>query len=320
MFANLILYKMHGDAPDITRLAFNMELHGFEPCTPTQESTFGWVPPREEEGGALLEGIGGHLLAMLMIETRMLPAAVVKRRVDAMARAWLKETGRKPSRKVLKDMKTEARQELLPKSFTRQVKVPVWIDTRRMLVVIDATSGTRADVAALALAECWPRMNLHELRTVQSHSGCMTAWVRDERPPADFTLDRQVELRGDGNGENPPSVTLTDIDASSPEVRDWIDEGMRVVRLALTYRSRVSFVLHGNGHVKAATLLDLAFENRKTLDDVFDTDFVLRTGELGALLDALLGSLGGSMALPIEEAAAASKPAATTTEKEGATA
>lgn len=302
MFANAILFAAAGDMPDLGTMAEAMQAGAFVAPGPTQPDSFGWVPPRGIEGGPLIECIGGQWIAMVMIERRLLPAAVVKRRLQQVAKEFEKSTGRAPPKRILKDMKAEVVLDLLPRAFTRQVRVPVWIDPMRKLVVIDAGSAGRAEVAATALIAAAPRMNLHGLRTVDEPSACMTHWVAQDQAPEGMAFEREIELRGiSGNGPNPPVIALSDVEWSEADVQGWMDDGMRVARLGLTFAERVSFTLHGNGHLKGIEYL--AAMAPKTGPDEFDGTFALITGELLALLESLIASLGGIAPLPIEAAA-----------------
>ena len=81
MIKNAILYRI---APEFfissDLFANNMEAAAFAPCGATQEISAGWVPPRGEAYGALVESIGGHLIAKLAIETKAVPSELVKRK------------------------------------------------------------------------------------------------------------------------------------------------------------------------------------------------------------------------------------------------
>lgn len=302
MFKNLILHHAAGDMPaSAAALEEAMQQGAFLPCGKTQPSSSGWVPPREVEGAALLEPVGGHWMALLMIEHRILPSSVIKRRVAEMAKKHEQATGRAPGKRQLKEFKTEATAALLPKSFTRQVTVPVWIDPARKLVMVDAASAGRAELACLALIAAAPNMNLHVMHTVQEASTCMTSWVQQQQAPALFSFDREIELRS--IDENPATVSLSECEVTGQDVLHRIEEGMRVARLAMTFGDKVSFVLHGNGHIKGLHFVDVVMKDPKHEPDAFDANVAITTGTLGPLLDALVFELGGVAVLPVEAAA-----------------
>lgn len=314
MFANAILYTAAGDMPTLDELDEAMQAATFVAPGPTQPDSFGWVPPRGPEHGALVESIGGQWIAMVMIERRMLPASVVKRRLEQAAKDYEASTGRKPGKRMLKDMKAEVILALLPQAFTKQIRVPVWIDPMRKLVVVDAGSAGRAEVAVSALIAAAPRMNIHGLRTVDDPAACMTHWVAEAEAPDALAIERSIELRG--IGENPPVISLTDADWTEEDVHGWMEAGLRVAKLGMTFDSRVAFTLHGNGQIKGIELLDLALAGKAAEGDEFDGTVALITGELIRLLDPLIGAMGGIAPLPIEQAEAQGVAAETRNEEE----
>lgn len=81
MFSNLILYSIAECFTfDLADREASLAARPFTPCGPTQERAFGWVPPRGETHGAMLESIGGHWIAKAMTETKAVPAAVLTKR------------------------------------------------------------------------------------------------------------------------------------------------------------------------------------------------------------------------------------------------
>jgi recombination associated protein RdgC len=81
------------------------------------------------------------------------------------------------------------------------------------------------------------------------------------------------------------------------EIRQHIEAGKVVTRLAMTWNDRISFVLDDNLQIKRLAFLDILKEQADgqadNEDERFDIDFTLMSGEVAQLLDDLLGSLGG---------------------------
>ena len=104
----------------------------------------GRIAPRGNEHAPLVESVGGQWLLALMIERKALPSAVVKRRTDELAQQVEHSSGRKPGKKETKELKEQATLELLPMAFTKRATIRVWIDARQRLLMVDASSTTRA--------------------------------------------------------------------------------------------------------------------------------------------------------------------------------
>ena len=67
MFKSLIVYRIAQDwAPDLQAAEEALAKAPFMECGATQEKSIGWVPPRGEAHGALVESIGGQWIARLM--------------------------------------------------------------------------------------------------------------------------------------------------------------------------------------------------------------------------------------------------------------
>lgn len=309
MFKNLVIYAINAELPpSAAALGDRLAESAFVPCGPTQPASIGWVPPRGEEHGAMVEAIGGHWILQAKTETRLLPGEVVKRRVAEMAAAIEQETGRKPGKRQRRELKEQATLELLPAAFTRQQTFTVWLDPAEKLLCIDTSSATKASTIAALLVAAWPRMNLHQLRAQRYVDSEMGAWLTGGAPDR-FFIDREAVLE---NAESHAVIRYQNTTLDAPDVWEHVNSGKVPTRLALTFDGRVSFVLVDDLRLQRIDITDGVF--METRDDVpedrFDADVAIATGELSALIRALLAELGGREVLPIEEAAGA----ATTTE------
>ena len=61
----------------------------------------------------------------------------------------------------------------------------------------------------------------------------------------------------------------------------------------MTFDDRVSFVLTEGLQLRKLEILSAAMEDQGQDDDGFDADVAIATGELGELIPALIGALGG---------------------------
>ena len=87
MFKNLTVYRVGADsAPDLSAVEEALSRGRFVACGATQPKSMGWVEPRGEAHAPLVESIDGQWVMRLQTEQRVVPGAVVKRRVDEMAR------------------------------------------------------------------------------------------------------------------------------------------------------------------------------------------------------------------------------------------
>ena len=277
-----------------------LQARRFAPCGAAQEKSLGWVEPRGQAHGALVEVVGGQWLLKLMLEVKAVPAAVVKRKVQERLQQIEAATGRKPGKKEARELREEARQALLPMAFSKQSSLLVWIDPKAQLLVLDAASQAKADELMSALVKAVDGLAVQLVNTQTSAAAAMSGWLSTQEAPAGFSVDRECELKA--ADESKAVVRYTRHALDTDEVSQHIAMGKLPTRLAMTWNDRVSFVLTEALQIKKLAFLDVVFEGAAAAagdgrDDGFDADAAISTGELQQLIPELLEALGGEMAL-----------------------
>lgn len=296
MLKNLILYRIDGDLPDLQAAADAMQARAFVPCGPTQPAAAGWVSPRSE-GGPMLEIIGGQLIAKMMTETRVVPAAAVKRATDEELDRLEEQTGRRPRGKAAREIKEQVYHSLLPRAFSRFASMLVWIDAHARVMAVEATSAVKADVAVMTLIEAAPGVRVSFLQTARAPGSCMSEWLASQEAPAGFTIDRECELKQpDGEKQTVRYARHTlDID----EVVEHIRQGKLPTKVAMTWNSRVSFLMTDAMLLKRIEILDVAVDKGgDEAVDAFDADVAISTGKLRGMIAALVDAMGGLYEAP----------------------
>ncbi|MDP2263251.1 MAG: recombination-associated protein RdgC [Hydrogenophaga sp.] len=298
MFKNINLYRLPAnlclDAFDVENaLATDM----FAPCGATQDKSMGWVPPRGEANGALVEAVGGPWILKLMTETKSVPGAVVRAKAHEAADHIEATTGRKVGKKQMKELREDALLALLPQAFAKQVGTLVWIDRGRHLLVIDASSQARLDDAVTALVRSIDGISMSLLQTAVAPQTAMAQWLVAEDVdgwPGDFSVERECELRS--GDEDKAVVKFSRHHLCTPEIRKHVAEGKLPKRLAMSYAGRVAFTLTEGLQLRRLAFLEGVFDGRGD-DSGFDADVALATGELGPMIDALIDALGGEFVM-----------------------
>lgn len=293
MFKNLIVYRIApGWQANFAAAQAALDAARFVGCAATQPLSAGWAPPRGVPHAPLLESVAGQWLMQLLIEQRVLPSAVVKRHTEERAAELEQATGRKPGKRQLKELKEEAVLELLPRAFTKQASVKVWLDPVQRLVMVDAASAAKADAVVTHLVRALDGLALAPLHTVQSSAAAMSEWLTTGEPPAAFSVDRECQLKSADEMKSVVRYARHALDIE--EVRQHIAGGKLPTQLALTWRGRVSLLLTDTMQLKKLTFLDGVIEGAKPgSDDAFDADAAIATGELGQLVPDLVDALGG---------------------------
>ncbi|MEO8060572.1 MAG: recombination-associated protein RdgC [Burkholderiales bacterium] len=298
MFKNLIVYRIAaGWSVSAAQMLERLEQARFVECGATQAVSVGWTEPRGVAHAPLAEVVAGQVLLKFTTESKVLPGAVVKRRVDEMAEHIEKTSGRKPGKKQKKELKDEALLELLPQAFTKRSAINVWLDAQRMLLLVDASSPARADEVVTLLVKSFEGLAITLVQTVESAAVAMTRWLATGEAPQAFTVDRECELKSADEMKSVVRYARHPLDTD--EVRRHVAEGKLPTKLALTWQGRVSFMLTDTMQIKRITFLDGVFEGSKPgKDEAFDADAAIATGELRQLIPDLIDALGGEQALP----------------------
>ena len=308
VFKNVIVYRIEPSwSQTSTQAEEALGANRFVACGPSQEKSAGWTEPRGQENGPLVESIGGQWLLEYMIESKALPASVIRRKVEERAAQIEATTGRKPGKKEKRDLKEDVTHALLPLAFTKHARIMVWIDPVERRLVVNASNVSRADEVVTSLVQCLEGFAVALLQTQTEPAAAMSEWLSSQEPPAGFTIDRECELRASDESKSVVRYAKHALDID--EVRQHIADGKRPTRLAMTWDDRVSFELTDAMVIRKIVFIegtDSAVANKSGgKEDNFDADAAIATGELGQLVPELLEALGGEMRLGVSAVDAA---------------
>lgn len=294
MFQKLTLYRIAAGLPDTAdTLGQYLMRSEFAPTAANQPKSSGFVPPREPHG-AFAEAVAGHWIARVMIESRKVPGDVLQKRVDELAHEFEQLNGRRPGRKMRVELKEHATEELLPQAFPKRVAVPVWIDKAAGLLAIGSTSQAQIDEVITLLVRAVPDFAVALISTAVSPVMAMAAVLERGHEWGHFVVGRDCVL--EATDESKAVVKYQRQELDRDDVREHLRSGKMPKSLAFTWRGRVSFTLTEDMQLKRITLLDLATDQivaGTPLDDLFDGDVAIITGELKELIADLIAALGG---------------------------
>ena len=290
-----MMYRIGADwSATMGQMEEGLEGARFVPCGASQEKSIGWIEPRGEDHGPLVESVGGQLILKLKVETKAVPGSVVTRKARERAAQIEATTGRKPGKKETRDLKDEIKLDLLPMAFTKQGAVAVWIDPQARLLVVDAASQAKGDEVVTALVQSLDGLVLTLVNTKTSPAVAMAGWLSSQEAPAGFSVDRECELKA--SDESKAVVRYSRHPLDTDEVRQHIEAGKVPTKLALTWNDRVSFLLTEGLQIKKVDFLDVVFEGtRAGKDDGFDTDVSIATAEMRGMVADLVMALDGEV-------------------------
>jgi recombination associated protein RdgC len=296
VFKNLLVYRITpGWKQSAETMEAGLQAARFVPCDMSAERSFGWVEPRGQEHGPLLEVVSGQCILKFRVESKLLPSSVVNDKAKEKVAQIEASTGRKPGKKETRDIKEDIRHALLSQAFTKQSSTGVWIDPKAKMLVIDASSAKKADEVVSLLVQCLAGFAVTLINTTTSPAVAMGQWLTTQEPPQGFSVDRECELKAADESKSVVRYARHALDID--EVRAHIESGKQPTRVALTWKSRVSLVLTDALQIKKLAFLDVVFEANSAMgkDDGFDADVAITTSELSSLIPDLLLALDGEV-------------------------
>ncbi len=294
MFKNAQIYRLPAPwAMTAAALADALATNEFAPASSNELIRQGWAPPRGP-GAPLVHEVAGQFLLHLKSEKKLLPATVINQVAKARAAEMEEAQGFAPGKKAMKELKERVADELVTRAFDIGSSIWTWIDPVNGWLVVDAASPSKADEVIKMLLKAVDRMPLESLRVQRSPVAVMTGWLEADDAPAGFTVDQDAVMRA--TGESKATVTYKCHTLDVDEVRRHIAAGKQCTRLAMTWDSKISFVLDESLAIKGIKALDVLTEKEissKNDDEWFDSDFALMTGELSKMFADVVAALGG---------------------------
>lgn len=292
-FKNIQIYRLPapwGMTSDALAECLSSNL--FAPASSNELLREGWAPPRPD--GSLVHVVSGQFLLQLQSEKKLLPASVINQVAKARAIELEEAQGFMPGKKAMKELKERVADELLPRAFSIASTTHVWIDPANGWLVVDAASASKSDNVIKHLLKAVDKMPLESLRVQRSPVGVMTEWLHADEAPAGFTIDMEATMRA--VGESKAQIVYKRHTLDPDDLRRHIAAGKQCTRLAMTWDSKISFVLTDSLTIKTVKALDVLDEKASiTMNDEerFDSDFALMSGELAKLIADVVEALGG---------------------------
>jgi recombination associated protein RdgC len=297
-FKNLSIFRLTEEftlTPE--ELEEKLEALMFRPCGSHDEFSLGWVSPIGK-AAPLVHSANGFMMICTKKEERVLPASVLNEMLQEKIAETEEEQGRKLSKKERTALKDELIFELLPRAFTFSRKLYAYIDVKGGFLVVDSGSNKSAEDLLSLLRKCLGSLPAVPLNTVEKPIATMTEWLISQQTPNDVTIEDECELRSPEEAGG--VIRCKRHDLSLPEIKNHLDIGKQVIKLALNWDDRLSFILDENLSVKRLKFLGLIQDQvtETHADDEsarFDVDFSIMSLELANFIPRLLAIFGGEL-------------------------
>lgn len=296
-FGTLNLFYIDGPVPD--EEALNEALSGspFRACTPRQEEAVGFVHPWHDDTDRFVYGIMGCYFMCLKFEKREVPGPVLKEEVEKRVRAMLKDD---PTRKInkasRKNIKEQAKYEMLPKAFSKFDRVHAYIDRSARVLVINAGNATKAQSVVKVLSGCFPDSSFKPVQTTKDPVGVMTGWLSDQCAPEPWEFGFKATL---GKLEDKSAIQYQSYEVDHDRyIREYINEERRVTSLQFRWDGKVEFVLKDDALFASVKFIGDSLtdsEDHEAEEAAHNRDSILTvmTATVRELYDDFLKQFGG---------------------------
>lgn len=288
-FKNLQIYHLTDGVASAAELEEQLARQTLQGCLGLDAQSKGWVPPGMEET-SLVYSYGQQMLIALGIEKKLLPTSVINQQAKVRAQEMELHQGYAPGRKQMKEIKEIVYRELLSRAFAIRQRNHAWIDPVGGWFVVEGANATKVDTLVETFIKS-TGTGLQRVKTSATPISSMTAWLSGNDPPAIFSIDDNSIFRS--REDKKVSVSYVRQSPDPQEITRHVQTGKEVIKLAMIWRDKISFVLDENMQLKRLTLLDVDREPAETAAEQFDSDFFLMTSELRQLLPELVDALGG---------------------------
>lgn len=299
-FKNLTLFRLtEAFTLSPSELEEKLQSLSFKHCGSQELVSIGWTSPLGKHSEQLVHVANGFLMLCSKKEEKVLPTQVVNELVQEKISELEDRDGRKLPKKERTAIKDEVIFELLPKAFVFSRNTYAYIDTKGGWLVVDSASPKKAEDLLSSLRKCLGSLPAVPPATVTPPSTIMTQWLfSDELPPSDVTIEDECELRMPDEAGS--TIRCKRHDLSLPEIKNHLDSGKQVIKLAISWDDRFSFVLDENLGIKRLKFLDLIQDQVAETEandaiEQFDVDFSIMTLELANFFPRLLELFDGEL-------------------------
>lgn len=282
-----------------SELEQHLQTGRFRPCGQLEPMSYGWHPPLGKDDGSLVHAINGYLMICALKEEKILPSSVVNEMVLERIGEIEARKGMPVRKKERDEVREQVTHELLPRAFSHTRKTYAYLDPMGGWLVIDSAGAKKTEELA-----SWLRKSIESLPVVlpatrERPAAVMTRWLTENACPPDISIESECELRSPE--EDGGIIRCKRQDLSAPEIQNHLESGKEVIKMAMTWNDRLSFMLDEGLGIKRLRFLDLVQEQSSEVEaadeaERFDVDFSIMSLELANFIPRLLELFGGENA------------------------
>ena len=261
-----------------------------KPVGPLEMSSRGFVSPFGRDAEVLHHRLGDSLWLTVGGEDRLLPSAVVNDELAKKIAAIEQREGRKVGGKNRQRLKEDVLHELLPRAFVRPMRLDGALEAKDGVVAVDTSSRKAAEAWISELRRALGSFPALPLNPGVAPRSVLTGWIAGEPLPTGLVLGEECELKDALDGG--AIVRCQRQELQGDEIRQHLEAGKQVTKLALVLDDKLSFVLGEDLVVRKLKFLDGAVKELEAdrIEDQraeLDARFALQSAELQRLFALL---------------------------------
>ncbi|NNM58855.1 MAG: recombination-associated protein RdgC [Legionellales bacterium] len=270
--------------------------HASRPCGKLERMHYGWVSPLGQGNELLVHALNGRYLIAARKEEKILPASVVREYAAVKIKEMEENENRKLTSREKRNVSDQVMVSLLPQALSKSQTTFAYLDTVKNWLIVDASNRTRADDLTVLLRNTLGSFKLAEINLKHSPAVTLTSWLATENLPRDFTLEDYCEMQ-DPNAAS-TVIKCVNQDLTAKEVLGHLESGKQVIKLALSWSDRLTYIIDSALSVRRIRFLDLVQQqvddsNTESESEKFDADFLIFTAEFAEFLPRLWEAMGG---------------------------
>lgn len=292
-FKNLQAYKLEEFNLDKSALEQALREKSFHPCPSMLPFTTGWVPPYgTPDEQPLVREAFGFMLITLKIEEKIIPSAALRERLNKRVDEIQNSQERKISSKEKSALRDDILSDMVTKALTKSSTVSAIIDTKNMMLIVDAASRNKAEEFCTSLRKTLGTLSVSS--PISGNAGSvMTKWLKLRELPSNLLFGEKCSL---SQIDEQGTLVCAKQDILSDEISAFLKHSTKVKNMQLVYKEFMKFVLKDDFSITGVkfhdVIIDLAHDDASVNPEMdFDASFIMTANWASELVSALITEL-----------------------------
>ncbi len=267
-FKSLFAFKLNESEISEDKIIEKLEKFRIVPCGKHDEKSVGWDDFLDEDDSIIFKVNKGVYLLNLKTEEKSVPASVVGQKIKERIKAMVKSGENYPTKKELKSLKEEIKHDMLSQAFVKPSFTVGYIDFKNGLLVVDASSPSKADKFNSFLRDSLGSLDIDIINPEKDVSEVMGEWLKNKKAERPFEIGNSCMFkeRSGNNGK----ITVSQHDLATEEIIQHLENDNIVEKMDIIWQKRVSFALNSAFRISKVKFLDIV--NEQITEELGESD------------------------------------------------